>query len=155
MSLKVYFLKSNEPLKVIKRKTERLSQRLFVGRSNTEPNVPETISHWFLSLSQEGVYFLGWWDFQPKSQHIRARRGLAERPALAAAPRAPSIAAPRAPSVLLEGQCARGSSVKPWTSPFSLPCPQGPSLPHASALPEPGLLGRPTQLPRRLFLLLF
>lgn len=139
MSLKVYFLKSNEPLKVIKRKTERLSQRLFVGRSNTEPNVPETISHRFLSLSQEGVYFLGWWDFQPKSQHIRARRGLAERPALAAAP--------RAPSVLLEGQCARGSSVKPWTSPFSLPCPQGPSLPHPLLFPSPVCLEGPPNCP--------
>lgn len=30
---------SNEPLNVIKQKTERLSQRLFIGRSNIEPNV--------------------------------------------------------------------------------------------------------------------
>lgn len=57
LSLKVYFLESNEPLNVIKQKTERLSQRLFIGRSNIEPNVPKSISHQFLpSLPRRGLF---------------------------------------------------------------------------------------------------
>lgn len=72
--------KSNEPLKVIKQKTERLSQRLFIGRSNIEANVPKSVSHSSCHLSQEGA--VSWWggNSSPSPHTSRPDEGPAVSP---------------------------------------------------------------------------
>lgn len=84
LSLKVYFLASNEPLKVIKQKTERLSQRLLIGRSNIKVNIPKSISLQLLqSLSRRGLLPGGVEMPAQVPRHLgQPREGLTGRPPL-------------------------------------------------------------------------